>query len=293
MSASPALRRAAGRLGTALAVALLLFWSLGPIYWALVTSLTPPADLLSRQLTLWPDHPTLEHFGKLLGATSTSQGNTIQSVWPQFSAAFVNSLVTSLAATVVTVALAAFGGYAFVRLRFPGRGLLFVLTVATLAIPAYTVMIPLYRLMIAMGLIDTYLGVTLIYVSAFLPLALWLMRSVYQSLPISLEEAAWLDGAGRTYTLVKIVMPLAAPGLIAAAILTFLSAWGQFMVPLVFSPTLATKPLTVLIPEFVTRNYVDYGLMNAAGVLAILPPVLVVLLLNRFLVSGLMAGAGK
>ena len=193
----------------------------------------------------------------------------------------------------MTVALAAFGAYAFVRLRFPGRDLLFVLVVASLAIPAYTVMIPLYRLMVSLHLIDTYLGVTLIYVSAFLPLSLWLMRSIYQSLPISLEEAAWIDGAGRTYTLFRIVLPLAAPGLIASAILTFLSAWGQFMVPLVFSPSLATKPLTVLIPEFVTKNYVDYGLMNAAGVLSIIPPVLVVLFLNRYLVRGLMAGSGK
>ncbi len=172
--------------------------------------------------------------------------------------------------------LASLGAYAFVRLRFPGRDIIFVLVVATLAIPAYTVMIPLYRLMIAVRLVDTYLGVTLIYVSAFLPLALWLMRSVYQAMPVSVEEAAWLDGAGRIYALVFIVMPLAAPGLIASAILTFLSAWGQFLVPLVFSPTLATKPLTVLIPEFVSKNYVDYGLMNAAGMLAIVPPVLVV-----------------
>ena len=112
-------------------------------------------------------------------------------------------------------------------------------------------------------------------------------------MPLSLEEAARLDGAGRTYTLVFIVLPIAAPGLIASAIITFLSAWGQFMIPLVFSPTLATKPLTVLIPEFVTKNYVDYGLMNAAGVLAILPPIVVVLFLNRYLVQGLMAGSGK
>ena len=201
--------------------------------------------------------------------------------------------MTSVAATLLTLVAAAFGGYAFVRLRFPGRDLLFALVVASMAVPAYTVMIPLYRLMISLHLIDTYLGVTLIYVSAFLPLALWLMRSVYQSLPVSLEEAAWLDGAGRTYTLIRIVLPLAAPGLIATAILTFLSAWGQFMVPLVFSPSLATKSLTVLIPEFVTRNYVDYGLMNAAGVVAMLPPVLLVIFLNRFLVRGLIAGATK
>lgn len=287
------LTAALSKIGLLLAVVLLLIWSIGPIYWSLVTSLTSPTDLVSAEPHFWPPEITFEHYGKLFGATSLSQGNQVQSVWPQFSRAFVNSLVTALASTVLTVIIAAFGAYAFVRLRFPGRDLLFVLVVATLAIPAYTVMIPLYRLMISLKLIDTYTGVTLIYVSAFLPLSLWLMRSVYQAMPVSLEEAAWLDGASKVYTLVRIVMPLAAPGLIASAILTFLNAWGQFMVPLVFSPTLKTKPLTVLIPEFVTRNYVDYGLMNAAGILAIIPPVLLVLFLNRYLVQGLMAGATK
>lgn len=282
-----------GRAGLTLAILALLAWSLGPVYWALVTSLTPPTDLVSDSLQLWPQNLTLEHYGKLFGATSLSQGNEVQSVWPQFSSAFVNSLVTALGATVLTVIIAAFGAYAFVRMPFPGTGILFAIIVATMAIPAYTVMIPLYRLMITLNWIDTYTGIILIYVSAFLPLALWLMRSIYQSLSPSLEEAAFLDGASRTYTFIHIVLPIATPGLIAAAILTFLNAWGQFMVPLVFSPTLATKPLTVLIPEFVTRNYIDYGLMNAAGIIAIVPPVLIVVFLNRFLVSGLTAGATK
>lgn len=281
------------RAGLALGAAVVVLWSLAPIYWSFLTSITPPAALVGDSLRLWPETASLEHFAKLFGATSQSQGNEVQSVWPQFSAAFANSLVTSLLATAATVVIAAFGAWAFVRLSFPGRNLLFVAVVATLAIPAYTVMIPLYRLMIAASLIDTYAGVTLIYVSAFLPLALWLMRSVYQAMPLSLEEAAWLDGASKLRAFVLVVLPLAGPGLVACAILTFLSAWGQFMVPLVFSPTLATKPLTVLIPEFVTRNYVDYGLMNAAGMVAIVPPMILVLFLNRFLVQGLMAGAGK
>jgi multiple sugar transport system permease protein len=287
------LNNVASKIGLTVAVFVLLIWSIGPIYWSLVSSLTSPIDLVSTAPHFWPPKITFEHYAKLLGATSQSQGNEVQSVWPQFSRAFLNSLLTSIASTILTVIIAAFGAYAFVRLRFPGRDLIFVLVVATLAIPAYTVMIPLYRLMISLKLIDTFTGVILIYISAFLPLALWLMRSVYQAMPVSLEEAAWLDGASKTYTLVRIVMPLAAPGLIASAILTFLNAWGQFMVPLVFSPTLKTKPLTVLIPEFVTRNYVDYGLMNAAGILAIIPPVLLVLFLNRYLVQGLMAGASK
>lgn len=287
------LRSMLARIGLAAATALMIFWSLGPIYWSLVTSLTPPNDLISGELRLFPKIMSLEHYAKLFGATSLSQGNEVQSVWPQFSKAFLNSIITSLGATILTVIIAAVGAYAFVRMKFPGRDTLFFVIVATMAIPAYTVMIPLYRIMIELALIDSYVGITLIYVSAFLPLALWLMRSIYQAIPPSLEEAAFLDGAGKAYTLLRIVIPLSAPGLIAAAILTFLNAWGQFMVPLVFSPTLATKPLTVLIPEFVTRNYIDYGLMNAAGILAIIPPIIVVLFLNRFLVSGLMAGAGK
>ncbi|SNB73937.1 carbohydrate ABC transporter membrane protein 2, CUT1 family [Arboricoccus pini] len=287
------MRRLPARLPVFLGVLLLLLWSLGPIYWSLVSSLMRPADLVADPPHYLPPVWTFEHYGKLLGATSSYFGTEIQSVWPQFKRALINSIVTSGAATIVTVLLAALGGYAFARLRFPGRDLTFALITATLAIPAYTVMIPLYRIMVAAGLIDTYLGVTLIYASAFLPLALWLMRSFYAVLPASLEEAAALDGAGRLYTLFRIVMPLAAPGLIAAALLTFLSAWGQFVVPLVFSPTLGTKPLTVLIPEFVGKNYVDYGLMNAAGMLSIIPPVLLVLLLNRYLIRGLTAGATK
>lgn len=281
------------RWGLRLGGLVLLFWSLAPILWALRSSVTRPVDLTASTFRLLPPVLSWQHYANLLGAASAFQGQATQSVWPQFSRALLNSLVTSAAATVVTVFAAALGGYAFARLRFPGRDVIFGLTVATLAIPAYTVLIPLYRMMVSLHWVDTYLGVTLVYVSAFLPLALWLMRSVYRGLPVSLEEAAWIDGAGRLHTLLRIVLPMAAPGLIAAAILTFLTAWGQFLIPLVFSPTLATKPLTVLIPEFVSKNYVDYGLMNAAGVLAILPPLLLVVFLNRYLISGLTAGSGK
>ncbi|NEI71719.1 ABC transporter permease subunit [Rhizobium lusitanum] len=271
-------------------VAVLLIWSLGPIYWTLASSVTPTEDFSTRPIHFFPQHFTLDHFSRLFGIDIARIGGV--QVWSQFRAALVNSIVTSVAATLLCVAISALGAYAFTRIKFPGRGFLFAAVVATLAIPGYAVLIPLYRIMISLHLVDTYVGVALIYVSAYLPLSLWLLRSVFEALPIALEEAAQLDGAGRLYIFFNIVLPLAGPGLTAAAILTFLGAWGQYLVPLIFSPQ-ATKPLTVLIPEFVTKNFIDYGLITASGSIAIIIPALVVIFLNRYLVSGLLAGSVK
>ncbi|WP_170281022.1 MULTISPECIES: carbohydrate ABC transporter permease [Rhizobium] len=271
-------------------VVVLLIWSLGPIYWTIASSVTPSDDFSTRPINFFPQHFTLDHYSRLLGINIARIGGV--EVFKQFRAALLNSVVASIAATLVCVAISSLGAYAFTRLQFPGRKVLFIAVVATLAIPAYAVLIPLYQIMIKLHLVDTYAGVSLIYVSAFLPLSLWLLRSVFEALPIALEEAAQLDGAGRLYIFFNIVLPLAGPGLTAAAILTFLGAWGQYLVPLIFSPQ-ATKPLTVLIPEFVTKNFIDYGLITASGSIAIVIPALVVIFLNRYLVSGLLAGSVK
>ena len=278
------------RIGIWAGVAALLVWSLGPIYWTLASAVTPTTDFSARPIHFFPQHFTFDHFARLLGIDVARIGGV--EVWAQFRAALMNSVITSVAATILCVAFAALGAYAFTRLDFPGRKVLFIAVVATLAIPGYAVLIPLYRIMIALHWVDTYVGVALIYVSAYLPLTLWLMRSVYETLPIALEEAAQLDGAGKIYTFIFIVLPLVGPGLTAAAILTFLGAWGQYLVPLVFSPA-ATKPLTVLIPEFAGKNFIDYGLITASGSIAIIIPALVVIFLNRYLVSGLLAGSVK
>jgi multiple sugar transport system permease protein len=278
------------RLQIWIGVVVLLVWSLGPIYWTVASSVTPTDDFSVRPIHFFPQHFTLSHYSRLLGINIDRIGGV--EVWKQFRAALLNSVITAAAATLLCVAISALGAYAFTRMRFPGRNALFGVVVATLAIPAYAVLIPLYQIMINMHLVDTYIGVALIYVSAYLPLSLWLLRSVFEALPLALEEAAQLDGAGRLYIFFNIVLPLAGPGLTAAAILTFLGAWGQYLVPLIFSPQ-ATKPLTVLIPEFVTKNFIDYGLITASGSIAIVIPALVVIFLNRYLVSGLLAGSVK
>lgn len=285
----PLLRRA----GFGMALLFIAVWSLGPIYWATVTSLSRPRDLAVRPPHWLPPALTWENYASLLGATSQFKGMVTQSLWPAFRAALLNSLISSVGTTVVVMVVAALAGYAFSRFRFAGRDLIFGIIVGTMALPAYAVMIPLYRLMVSLGLVDTQTGLILIYTSAFAPLAVWLMRGYYSAVPVALEEAAMIDGCSRIEALVRIVLPSALPGLMAVALLTYLSSWSQFLVPLVFAPTPATKPLTVLVTEFVTKYSVNYGLMTAAGVITILPPVVLVLFLNRYIVSGLTAGAVK
>lgn len=278
------------RLGIWVGVALLLAWSLLPIYWTLASSLTPTVEFNARPLHLFPEHPTGEHYLRLLGVLDGHMGGV--DVAGEFRLALFNSILTSSAATVLCVLMSLLAAYAFARLNFPGREVLFYAVVATMAVPGYAVLIPLFRLMVSLRQIDAYLGVTLIYVSAFLPLCLWLLKGVMDTLPRSLEEAARIDGASHMRILFSIIAPIAAPGLTAAAILTFLGAWGQYVVPLVFSPK-NTKPLTVLIPEFAGKNFVDYGLIMAGGSIAIAVPCLLVIFLNRYLIAGLLAGSTK
>jgi multiple sugar transport system permease protein len=271
-------------------IGLLLLWSLAPIYWTLASSLTATTEFNVRPIHFYPHHLTFEHYERLLGILDGHMGGV--DVAGQFRLGLFNSILTSGAATIVCVLMSVLAAYAFARLEFPGRQLLFYAVVATMAVPGYAVIIPLFRLMVALRQIDAYLGVTLIYVSAFLPLSLWLLKGVFDALPKSLEEAARLDGAGHMTILFSIIVPIAAPGITAAAILTFLGAWGQYAVPLIFSPKI-TKPLTVLIPEFAGKNFVDYGLIMAAGSIAIVVPCMLVIFLNRYLIAGLLAGSSK
>ena len=271
-------------------IGLLLAWSLIPIYWTFASSLTPSTDFSVRPINFYPVHPTIDHYMRLLGISDGHLGGV--DVAGQFRHGLLNSIITSSLATVICVVMSLLGAYAFTRLEFPGRNVIFYAVVATMAIPGYAVIIPLFRLMVAVGQMDSYLGVTMIYVSAFLPLCLWLLKGVFDTLPISLEEAARMDGASHMKILTAIIIPIATPGIAAAAILTFLGAWGLYAVPLIFSPKI-TKPLTVLIPEFAGKNFVDYGLIMASGTIAIAIPCLLVIFLNRYLIAGLLAGSTK
>jgi multiple sugar transport system permease protein len=272
-----------------LVLIILVVWDLGPIYWTFRTSLSRPIDLSSIPPHYLPWPSTLDNYGRLFGFLPANTGSDV-SIWPTIQRALINSIVTCVGTTIAVTVIAVAAGYVFARLRFVGGNLTFGLVIATLALPAYAVIIPLYRMMVQANLINTYTCLILIYASAFIPLAIWLMRAYFATIPRELDEAALIDGASRIRVILT-VLPSALPGVVATAIITFLSAWSQFAIPLVFAPTIDSQPLTVVIANFVGKTTIDYGLMTAASMLTILPPLVIVVFLNRYLVSGLSVGA--
>jgi multiple sugar transport system permease protein len=266
-------------------VAFILLWSLVPIYWALKTSFQTEADARATPVNYLPTNPTLQNYRTLLTGDGDIPGQIRRSA--------LNIVVECGAATVVTVALATLAAYAFARMQFRGRQILFYSVLATMAFPAYTTLIPLYRIMSSFGLVNTYTGIVLVYVSGFLPLATWILHNYFASLPTSIEEAGLVDGARRLQVLWYLLLPLARPGIVSTALITFLFAWAQFLFPLVLSSDLSTQPLTVVIAALQGRHVVPSTLLNAAGVLAIAVPAVLALAFNRHIVNGLLAGSTK
>jgi ABC-type glycerol-3-phosphate transport system permease component len=268
-----------------LGVAFILVWSLVPIYWTINISLQNDAQINSKPAHYLPSTPSLGNYHALLGGDGPLPEQIRQSA--------LNIIIECGTATILTVALSTLAAYAFARMRFRGRTALFYSVLATMALPAYTTLIPLYQILAEFSLVNTYTGIVLVYVSGFLPLATWIMYNYLLSLPNAIEEAALVDGATRMQVLRHVLLPLARPGIISTAIVTFLFSWTQFLFPLVLSTDLSTQPLTVVVQALQGQHVVPISLLSAAGVVAIAVPAVIALVLNRFIVSGLLAGSAK
>jgi multiple sugar transport system permease protein len=275
-------RRNALRLGFGL---LVLAWSLGPIYWALNVSFTTPVGLESVTASFFPHPFTASQYTQML---HPGTGNS-----SSFYLAFRNSVIEAGGAMIITVIVALFGGYAFARWRFAGSRILFLTVVATLSLPLLAVLIPLYKWTADLGALDTYPPVILLNVATSLPLAVWIMRSFVAALPQDLEAAARLDGASEVRILWSIVLPLIRPAIAAVGIIVFLTSWSAFLAPVLFTQTSQSQPVTVFVPNLVAKTAQNIGLQAAAACLAMLAPIVVVVLLHRYLVSGLLRGAHR
>jgi ABC-type glycerol-3-phosphate transport system permease component len=256
-------------------VAMLLF----PLYWMITASVTPEARLFQSP-PLVPDTLSFAHYRALFDERD-------------FLIPIRNSLVVAAMTTVVVLPVAALCAYAVARLRFRGRGLLLALILAVSMFPQISIVPPLYLVLRELRLLDTYPGLVLPYVTFSAPLAVWLLTAFFRQLSPELEEAAMLDGASRVRALWDIVVPLAAPGVATAAILTFLYCWNEFLFALSFTlgPDRYTVPVAVTL--FRGRYQVPWGQVLAATVVATVPVALLVATCQRRIVAGLTAGASK
>ena len=261
---------------------LLIFTAIAvyPILQVLTISLRPSDKLLSTSLEIIPENATLDNYVSLF-----RDRPFLRWIW--------NSTFVSLVVTLTGVALASMTGYAFSRFQFIGKkiGLLSLLT--TQMFPATMLLLPLYIMLIKLGLINTYLGVMVIYAATALPFTIWTMKGYYDTIPYSLEEAARIDGCNQFQAFGRVILPLAAPALVITALFAFMTAWSEYLVAaqILQDSDLWTLPLGL--KSFESNMSTEWGLYGAASLIVTIPVVVLFLMLSKYLVSGLTLGSVK
>jgi ABC-type glycerol-3-phosphate transport system permease component len=250
-----------------------------PFFWMLSTSLKPPGEIFATP-TLVPHRATLDNFVQLFRETN-------------FAVYFWNSVLVSFTTVALTLVVSALGAYSLTRFRFRGRETVAGLILMTYMFAPIMIIIPFYILVRQLGIVNTHLALVLSYTTFCLPFCLWLLRAFFLSVPLELEEAALVDGAGRPRAVWHVVLPLSLPGLIAAGIFTFILAWNDFLFALVLITSDELKTLPVGVNDLFNATIVDWGMIMAAGVMITVPTIGFFAGVQRYLIQGWGAGGVK
>ncbi len=265
---------------------LVFLFVVAPVAWMVITSIAIHRDIIAVPLKIIPRQATLQRYLEVF----TNPDNDIAHA---FKIAMGNSLIVSACVTLISLAVGSLASYAFARLRFPFKSNIMYLILFTYMIPSVVVVMPLYLLLSNLGMLNMKPTLVLLYLTMTLPFVIWVMQSYFSSLSKTYEESASLEGCNRLQVLWHIYFPMARPGIIATAILSFLIAWDEFFFALIFTSTLDAKTISVAIAEFSGKHYVDYEMIAAGGVIAALPPVLVAIVFQKYIVMGMTAGGIK
>ncbi len=251
-----------------------------PFAWMAVSSIKPLQELYTAPPVWLPRAPTLANYAKVLFSSNI----------PRY---FFNSSVISLGSTALALVLAVLASYGFARFRFRGRRVLQASILVGQLLPTATIIVPLYIVLSALGLINTYLGLILVYMILTLPLSVWMLIGYFRAIPIELEEAAIIDGASRMMVLLRILLPLSLPGIVAIVVYDFVSTWNEFIFALCFATDSTVKTLPIGLAEFSTEFNTDWGAVMAASMVMTLPIVALFLAMQKLFIGGLTAGATK
>ncbi|MEZ4679873.1 MAG: carbohydrate ABC transporter permease [Caldilineaceae bacterium] len=249
-----------------------------PIYWMVTSSFKTRVDTFSIP-PKWLFSPTFQYY--LSSFTD-----------PKFMKVLQNSLIITATTVVMSLFFGAWAAYAFARFRFKGSlALSFSLIIARM-MPPIVFIVPVYLLFNALKLRNTHIGLILIFTVFNLPFTVWMLKSFFEEVPIELEEAAWIDGASRLQALIRVTLPLIAPGLAATAVFAALLAWNEFLYALLLGGP-STTTLPVFLSGFIGERNVEWGAIMATAVIAVVPPTILVMLVQRNLIKGLTLGAVK
>lgn len=284
-------RRTIGRgwvIATYVGLFVFLFWTLVPFVWMLLASIKTNKEIYG-QFTFLPARATFEHYQSLFSATTTGRSKASAN----FSRWLLNSAFVSLVVTMLSIVLGAFAAYAVTRLRFTGRATLARGLIFTYLLPGSLLFIPLFGIVARLGLADTLQSLMLVYPTFTLPFCTWMMMSYFRSIPLELEDAALIDGCDRLGVLFRIVLPLAAPAVAVVALFAFTQSWNEFLYALVFTNSLASRTVTVGLTQMLGEDVFYWGQMMAGALITAIPPVVLYMVAQRFVISGLAAGGVK
>ena len=261
-------------------LAVLLVWTLVPFYWMVATSLKKDKEIYGFEATLIPRQPTLDAYRRLFVQTP-------------FMKYMRNSTIVAVSTTLASLAFGSLGAYALARLRFPGRTFIARGLIYSYLVPSSLLFIPLFAVMSVLALIDTREALILAYLSFTVPFCTWLLLGYFRSVPIELEEAALVDGCSRISALVRIILPMSLPALAVVAFFSFTLAWNEFIYANVLVNSEDVRTITTGLTLFIVEDVFFWGPLMAASVLATVPPVLVYLVFQRWVIKGLTLGAVK
>lgn len=259
------------------AVSFFLFWTLAPVLWIAIMSVQPEINYVSVPPRLRLEDVSLQWLSSMF-------------FQPDFLHALRSSTIISVATMLVCLIFGSLAAYPLARLNIPNKNLFLVFSVISRMVPAMVLIIPMFLLLRTLRLLDQYLGLIIVYSSFLLPYVIWMLKNFFEQVPPALEAAARMDGCSRLGSLFRVMIPVTAPGIVATAIFAFIGAWNEFLFGLILSTNRAV-PVTVRLSSLVSTTFhSDNSLVAAAGMLTLIPPVLLVFVLNRFIIRGLVEG---
>lgn len=272
------------RAGYFLATILFLIFTVGPFVWTFMISVTPDYAIFAPTSKMLPESITFANYVELF--SGSRRGNA-------FFKGMYNSMRAVGITLVIGIPIAMMSAYALSRMEFKGRKVIKNLFLITMVIPVMATIIPLYRMFAAGKMLDNIFWLSMVYVSSYLPMASWLISNYFATIPKELEEAAMIDGCGRFATFIRIILPLSYPIILSVILIVFLNTWSQFQIPLILASSMETKPMAIVVSEFMTKDSIQYGLIAAAGMIALIPPAVTALLFRKYLISGMVKGSVK